>query len=126
MASKKITPDNLAEEIQKLLEEYGDEVEKNSAELTEKVAKDGAKALRSASGIFGGTGKYASGWKAKVTKGRLSTSAVIYNSKTPGLPHLLEFGHAKRNGGRVPGREHIRPVEQTIIESFVKEIEAKV
>ena len=126
MSKRKVTPDNLADAIREVLEEYGEDVDKFTAELTEKVAKDGAKALQSASaGSFAGTGKYAKGWKTKVTKERLSTTSVIYNANQPGLPHLLEYGHAKRGGGRVPGREHIRPVEKTIIETFTKEIEAK-
>ena len=47
-------------------------------------------------------------------------------SKVPGLPHLLENGHAKRGGGRVPGKTHIAPVEQELIKQFEEQIEKAV
>ena len=42
----------------------------------------------------------------------------------PGLPHLLEYGHAKRGGGRVPGRAHIKPVEDKITKDFERKVRA--
>lgn len=123
----KLTPiDRLQAEVSAILEEYGDEVAENLDEITKEVGKKGAKALRSSSkGSFGGSGKYARGWTYEVEEGRLGTTVTLYN-RTPGLPHLLENGHAKRGGGRVPGRSHIAPVEAELIESFEKEVASKI
>lgn len=118
--------DKLNTAISKILTEYGNEIAGNLGEATKKAAKAGVTALRSQSkATFGGTGRYARGWSSQYEEGRLTYSAVIYNS-SPGLPHLLENGHAKRGGGRTPGRPHISIVEQQLIESFEKEVEAKI
>ncbi|MEI7027154.1 HK97 gp10 family phage protein [Paenibacillus sp. y28] len=51
------------------------------------------------------TGKYAKGFK--VTKN--GTRRVIWNKKDSRRVHLLEYGHAKRGGGRVRAYPHLRP-----------------
>lgn len=122
--AKRIPIDRLSAEINKILTEYGDEVQENVTEATAKVTKAGVKAIRSnARSTFGGSGKYAKGWTSKFEKGRLSSQGIIYNGQVPGLPHLLEHGHANRNGGRTAGKPHIAPVEQKIIEDFTREVE---
>jgi hypothetical protein len=127
---KKVTVDNLASEVQKILDEYGEEVAQNLDEITRRVGQKGAQALRndSKAAFPKGTGKYAKGWTYQVERSRLSTSVIIYN-KTPGLPHLLEHGHAVVAGGRVAGRydgkKHIEPVEQKLILEYEKEVLTK-
>ena len=121
--AKKIPIDRLSAEINKILTDYGEQVQENVDEAAQRVAKAGVKAVKgNAKSSFSGTGKYAAGWTSKFEKGRLSSQGIIYNGKLPGLPHLLEHGHANRNGGRTPGRPHIAPVEQKIIEDFVKAV----
>ena len=125
--SKKIPVDRLAAEIEKILTEYGEKVQENVDEAAQRVTKAGAKAVKgNAKGSFGGTGKYAGGWKSKFEKERLSSQGIIYNGDLPGLPHLLEHGHANRGGGRTPGRVHIAPVEQKIIKDFEKAVKAAI
>lgn len=121
--AKRVPIDRLSAEISKILTEYGEEVQQNVDEAAAKVTKAGVKAVKgNASSTFAGSGKYASGWTSKFEKGRLSSQGIIYNGDVPGLPHLLENGHANRNGGRTPGRIHIAPVETKIVEDFEKAV----
>lgn len=125
--AKKIPIDRLSAEINKILTEYGEQVQQDVDEAAQRVTKAGVKAVKGNSkGTFGGTGKYAAGWTSKFEKGRLSSQGIIYNGTVPGLPHLLEHGHANRNGGRTSGREHTGPVEQKIIEDFEKAVKAAI
>lgn len=121
----KVTAANLDEVIGEILTEYAEDIKMDLVEVTNKVAQAGAKALRSASrSTFGGSGKYASGWAVEKAKGgrQIVAEATIYN-KLPGLPHLLENGHAKRGGGRVAGKTHIAPIEEQLIEDYVRAVE---
>ena len=119
--------DKFSEAISDMLAEYGDEMRENISEAVKTVSKKGAQAVKqSARQTFGGSGAYAKGWTSRAETGRLSAQGFIYNKDLPGLPHLLEHGHAKRNGGRVPGREHIAPVESEIVKEFEKAVKESV
>ena len=112
---------NLQKEVQLLLNEYGAKAASVTDEVITQVVKDATKKLKAASPRK--SGEYAKGWTYRVEKGRISTSATIYGKRqTFPLAHLLEYGHAKRNGGRVAGIEHIKPVE----EWAVKETEERI
>ena len=89
--AKKIPVDRLSAEINKILTEYGNEVQENVDDAARRVTKAGAKAVRAnANSTFDGTGKYAKGWTSTYESGRLSSQGIIYNKDVPGLPHLLE------------------------------------
>lgn len=71
---------------------------------------------------FAGRGKYAKSIRTKVRRQGDSPVAVVY-STMPGLPHLLEKGHATIGGGRVAGREHIAPAAERGFETAFKAAE---
>ncbi|WP_075313549.1 HK97 gp10 family phage protein [Bacillus wiedmannii] len=64
------------------------------------------------------TGGYRKGWRKK----KEGNSVVVHNIKGQ-LTHLLENGHAKAGGGRVPAQVHIRPVEEYVINELPRRIE---
>lgn len=112
---------NFAEVVQKYLEDYDGECITVMTEEIPKVAKEAAKKLRRESPKV--SGKYARGWTVKVEKGRMRIGATVHGkSGTYQLAHLLEHGHAKRNGGRVGGKTHIAPVEQWAIDEATDRI----
>lgn len=125
--AKKSTVDTLAVDVEKILEEYQGDVELLNKEAIKAIAQKGKQALQNSSrSTFGGTGAYAAGWAVKVEdQNRAFAKATLYNAKLPSLPHLLENGHAKRSGGRVSGRAHIKPVEEELIKAFEEELEKK-
>lgn len=110
--------DNLANEITKALKEYTDEVTEGLEEVKAEVAKEGVKMLKATS-PRGKRKRYYKGWRVK----RIGTAQVIHNATDYQLTHLLEKGHAKRGGGRVPPKVHIAPVEEKVIEEFEKRVE---
>lgn len=114
----KVSIDQLSNEIEQALKEYTKEVEQGLEKAQKKVASEGAKKLKATSPKR--TGTYAKGWGTKATP----TGRVIYNKgKGASITHLLEKGHAKRGGGRVAAIVHIKPVEQEVIEKYIKETE---
>ena len=109
----------------KILDDYEADVTKLTKEEAKKVGQKGVQSLRSSSGVFGGTGKYASGWRSQVEENRFSAKSTLHNARLPGLPHLLENGHARRGGGRnVEGIVHIEPVERELDRIFTQDLEA--
>ena len=114
----KVTVENLAKVIDDLLEEYAEDCTKTTGELAKEVAKKGVQALKSASKATFNGNEYWKGWAVDTDSQRYGTTCRIWNKKYPGLPHLLEYSHALRQGGRTTGRPHIEPVEQELIKSF--------
>lgn len=120
--SRLISPEQLPEAIDEILSEYQGQILRNLPEITNEVGKKGVQALKnSAKNKFNGK-KYASGWRSQTERTRMGATVTIYNGKLPGLPHLLEHGHAKRGGGRVEGRAHIQPVEEKLIKEYERKI----
>ena len=117
---KKTPIDKLEANISKIYADYEKGILLTAEDVTKKIGQKGATAVRQESKAngWGENTKYDSGWKAKFTKERLGYKTQIHNANVPGLPHLLENGHAKRNGGRVNGKIHIKPIEDKLNEEY--------
>lgn len=107
------------EVVQQYLEEQRYEVIEAMSESIDEVAKESVKKLKAES-PRGRTNTYYKGWAYKIEKGRLSHGSVVYGKPgTYQLAHLLEYGHAKRGGGRTNAYEHIKPVEEWAINEVI-------
>ena len=114
------------EVVQKYLEEQRYEVIEAMSDAIDEVAKESVKKLKAAS-PRGKTQKYYKGWTYKIENGRLSHVAVVYGKTgTYQLAHLLEYGHAKKGGGRTNEYEHIKPVEEWAIDEVIDRTITKV
>ena len=120
--SKGISIDDMAEAIEKELMEYR---ELATDELKTAVKKAG----RTAKSDIGKTapertGAYAKSWRMKVTEeSAVGIGITVYSPSHYMLAHLLENGHAKRNGGRVAGERHIGLAEEHTKEQLIGDIE---
>lgn len=114
--------DNLADEIMKGLTEYADLAESEMKKAVKKTATSVKKEI--SANAPKRTGKYAKSWTTKKTKENSHTLEMTVHSKNRyQLAHLLEKGHAKRNGGRVNGKPHIAPAEEKgvqMLEALIK------
>ena len=117
-----VSVDQLAAEIAKGLAEYSQDVVEKVNLSSEKVGKSAVKRLKETSPKR--YGKYAKSWRVKTDPqvGQPNT-LTIHNKDHYYLTHLLEHGHAKKGGGRVEGKPHIRPAEEMVIKEFVAEVE---
>ena len=118
----RVTPNNFSSVIQQYLDEYGDEVIEANETAVRKVAKDVTKELKKA-GDFGGSGKYRKGLTFEVNKSNLSVEARVGAGRNAGLTHLLEYGHAKQNGGRTRAFNFVAPINDTVEQKYMKEME---
>lgn len=112
----------LSKAVNKVLREYGEDCREVVEDTAKEVAENAKKRLRAESPKSPKGGNYAKGWQVQEEASRLGKTYIIHNKK-PGLPHLLENGHATRNGtGWVNGITHIAPVEQDAVEEFQEKL----
>lgn len=123
----KIQVDQLADAVMKALDGYTKDMAQDTKDAIQKVGKEGLQALKANSPVRANGGKpgsYKKGWRFKVIEeSNDKINAVLHNATNPGLPHLLEHGHALRQGGRARAIEHIAPVEEQVCEQLEREIE---
>lgn len=128
--SNTIKPEALQEALQDFLENYAEDIEEDVKDATNTIVKEAKAELVQTSpksGVVRDT-KYYKGWALKNgTKNKnYRYTRVIWNKTNYQLTHLLEFGHATRNGGRTKAIPHIRPVEEKYGVKFADLIEKKI
>ena len=130
--SKAIKPENLEKKLQEYLTQYKEDIDEEVVETTNTVIKEAKQELIQTSprsGIARNI-KYYKGWAikngVKTRTVQNKYTRVIWNKTNYQLTHLLEFGHATRNGGRTKAQPHIRPVEEKYGQEFVDLLKTKI
>ena len=117
--------DNLSNRIIKELKTYAD----TTSEKVKEAVKNAGKTAKEEINVTAPkrTGAYAKSWAVKTLNETGSRLVLVVHSRNKyQLTHLLEYGHAKRGGGRVEARAHIAEAESKAVRSFEKEIEEAV
>ena len=111
-------------QVKEILDEYGDEAAEIVSECAEDIADKTVKQLKSAGQSH--WKKFNRAWMKTVTKKRLRTEVTVHVRKPHyRIGHLLEFGHANRDGGRTQGYHFIEPVATEMEKEFVETLEEK-
>lgn len=119
----RIEPADLQRVVNGILSDYAEDVREAVDEATTETAADAVKKLKTNSMPFKDN-TYSKGWTKKITRNRLYSQATVYNRTEGRLTHLLEHGHALRNGGRARAFPHIAPVNDQVPEVFEEKLEA--
>ena len=108
--SNKVKLNELSNAIMEYLQEYKEDIEEDVVEVSNEIIKEAKTELKSTSPkakktvkLKGGDvvtpGSYAKSWSIKNgQKAKDIYSKIVYNREHYRLTHLLEFGHATRNG----------------------------
>lgn len=120
--SDRVSIDSMATEFMKGLQDYADLA---TSDLKSSVRKAGASVRKEIqANAPKDKGTYAKSWSVKNTKESANALEVtVYSKNRYQLAHLLEFGHAKRGGGRTTAKPHIAPAEEKAISILEREID---
>lgn len=120
-----IRPDQLTNAINRELNIHSDEVNKKIKTITE----NNIKALAEKTKATAPVGKRKKHYKSNITSRVITENSrkIIGQWYVKGndyrLSHLLEHGHALKDGGRVEGTGFIGKATEEIIDNYVQEIE---
>lgn len=107
----------LAREINRNLAAYSRTLDADVKAAADTTAEEAVASLKPSSPKL--TEDYSKGWRVK----KEGTKSIVHNATDYQLTHLLENGHAKVGGGFVPPVVHIEPVEQQVINNFIRRVE---
>ena len=117
---------NLDDAIQEQLKEATQEIKEKINDQAKEIANDVCNKLKRESPSD--TKQYAKSWTVDSREGKYfqgTFNFVVHNKKKYRITHLLEYGHASRNGGRVKAYPHIEKISNVASAEFerrVKEI----
>ncbi|MDE5763412.1 MAG: HK97 gp10 family phage protein [Ruminococcus sp.] len=114
--------DDLADLVMDGLREYSDLADTVMKKAVRKTATSVKNEISANAPVK--SGRYKKSWTTKKVKENSHSLEITVHSKDRyQIAHLLEHGHAKRNGGRVAAIPHIAPAEENgadMLESLIK------
>ena len=122
MSNQKVSVDGLADAVMEGLEEYN----KLATDKVKAAVKKAGTTVRKeiSSTAPRRSGKYADSWRSRTTaESSTSMQVTVYSPSRYMLAHLLEHGHALRNGGRARAFPHIAPAEEAGEKQLTSDIE---
>lgn len=128
--NKKVSVDDLTDEIMEYMSNFVGVTDEACEHGVLETAEDVIKALRTVhpagSGQYGSWDAYNKSWRMRkeVKKRSGGIAAICYNEKHYRLTHLLEYGHAKVNGGRTNAYPHIKPIEDRAEKDLIANIKS--
>jgi len=124
--NEKINVNQLADRISEICKDYGDEVDKIVDDKARLVMKDLVRnTKRDAPVNTRSKGKhYRDQISSKTLKSDTHKKSYLWyvNGDKYRIAHLLNNGHALRNGGSVPGDNHITRNAQIAIDTYEREV----
>jgi hypothetical protein len=122
--SQNVSIDDMDDVIMKELEKYANLATDDMKDAVKDTANSVKKDIESSAPVL--TGRYKKSWRIKkIRENANSLDVLVHSSNRYQLTHLLEFGHAKRGGGRVAGKPHIEPAAEKGEQDLIKAIEEK-
>ena len=122
--SQNVSIDDMDDVIMNELEKYANLATDDMKDAVKDTANSVKKDIESSAPVL--TGRYKKSWRIKkIRENANSLDVLVHSSNRYQLTHLLEFGHAKRGGGRVAGKPHIEPAAEKGEQDLIKAIEEK-
>ncbi len=115
----KVSVDEMGNAIYKEFEKYIDMTTMEVDNTVKKVADDVKQEIMREAPVE--TGAYRKSWEVSPgEKTKNGSSYIVHSKDRYQLTHLLEFGHAKRGGGRTRAFPHISKGEKLAIKELKK------
>lgn len=122
MASQKVQVGELAAAVMEQLAEYSRLAADSLKDAVRSAGKTVRKEIRDTAPKD--TGAYGKSWSAKATyEDSRRLEVTVHSRNRYQLAHLLEFGHARRGGGRTAARPHIAKAEELGVKQLERDIE---
>lgn len=120
--AKKIQVDELASEITKMLSEYSEEATDIAKGVVDSISTEAMSEIKNH--ITWKDKEYSKSFALKTTFEDKRNKRNTWYVKSPHyrLTHLLEFGHATRNGGRTKAFPHVKYGDKYVRENFEREM----